>query len=122
MRKGLLTSLNFKDIVHSTDRERTAEVLLQDRKLDEKNLPPPIAYGRKNESKARNVNIGSPRYSHGACSADVPGFIISNDRQHLAASPDGIVSCKYCGTYLVKRNVFGLSETFARSLIYLCQN
>ena len=102
MRKGLLTSSKFKDIVHSTNRERTAEVLLQDQNFDEDNLPAPIAYGKKNESKARNVYIKCHRYRHRACNVDVPGLMVSSDNQHLAASPDGVVTCKYCGKYLVE--------------------
>ena len=101
-RKGIITSSNFKKVCHSTDLNRTASALILGSSLDESNLPEPIMYGRKFEKRALEIFIRSHRYRHRKCQLSDVGLIISTKYPMLGTSPDGIVNCSICGTFLVE--------------------
>ena len=101
-RTGILTSSNFKTICHSTDQSRTATTMVSGSSLNETYLPDPIIYGRKNEKKARDIFIRSHRYRHRKCQVSEVGLIVSHEDPILGTSPDGIVKCSICGTFLIE--------------------
>lgn len=103
LRKGILTSSTFHQICCSTDITKTAQSLIKPG-LDESRLPLAISFGRMYESKARNMFLKAHRFKHRHCSVDVPGLILSEDGLFpgLACSPDGIVTCKICGQFLIE--------------------
>lgn len=72
--------------------------------LDDACLPLAMSFGRMYESKARNMFMKGHRFRHRQCSVDVPGLVIYQDSSYpgLACSPDGIVSCKICGQFLIE--------------------
>jgi hypothetical protein len=55
----------------------TTNNLLKESAINEEHLPSSIEYGRKNETKARDLFIKSHRFRHRKCKVDVPGLIIS---------------------------------------------
>ena len=101
-RTGILTSSNFKTICHSTDLSRTAITLVSGNSQNESNLPEPIIFGRKNEKNARDFFIRSHRYKHRKCQVSEVGLIVSHQDPILGTSPDGIVKCSICGTFLIE--------------------
>ena len=103
MRKGLITASNFKKVCSSTDLTKTGEHLLRD-PFDNDCLPSPIQFGRRFEDKARDMYLKSHRFKHRQCQVSVPGLVLFNDEQcpFLGCSPDGVVNCKICGSFLIE--------------------
>ena len=102
-RKGLLTASTFHQICSSTNVVKTAQSLVKPG-LDESCLPLAISFGRMYEPKARNMFMKGHRFKHRQCSIDVPGLVMYQDSSFpgIACSPDGIVSCKMCGQFLIE--------------------
>ena len=111
-RNELLTSSNFKTICHSTNMDNTAKYLMKDSSINEEHLPPPIAYGRKNEPKARDLFLKAHRFRHRKCKIDVPGLIISSSDPMLGCSSDGIVDCSICGQFLIEIKCMHSQQNF----------
>ena len=101
-RQGILTSSNFKTICHTKDPGKTASALLSGTSLDESNLPEPLVYRRRNENKARDMFIKTHRYRHRKCEVSEVGLIISHEHPYIGTSPDEIVKCSICGTFLIE--------------------
>lgn len=101
-RVGLLTASNFRLFCHCRDGAHTATSLLQKQDFNPNVLPPPIAYGRKHEETARQMFIKGHKYRHRNCSVTVPGLIVSSSCPFLGCSPDGLVTCKFCGDFLIE--------------------
>lgn len=124
MRKGLLTASNFHQICCSTDSVKTATLLLKGASLNDNCLPAAILFGRRYESKARELFLKGHRFRHRHCSVDVPGLVISGQTPFLACSPDGIVECKMCGRFLIEVKCFFKYKCFypnnALSLSNIC--
>ena len=128
-RHGILTSSNFKTICHSTDPDKTAATLLSGTSLDESNLPEPLVYGRRNEKKARDMFMKTHRYRHRKCEVSEVGLIISHEHPYMGTSPDGIVKCSICGTFLIEvkcmyrnRNFFPKPALLAAKICELDEN
>ena len=60
MRKQVLTASTFKTVCHSVDLQKTAQSIVAPRSLDEKCLPAPLQYGRKNEKKSKGALYNKP--------------------------------------------------------------
>lgn len=103
IRKGILTASTFHQICCSTNGVKTAQSLIKPG-LDEACLPLAVSFGRMYESKARNMFIKGHRFRHRHCSVDVPGLVIYQDSSYpgIACSPDGVVTCKICGQFLIE--------------------
>ncbi len=101
-RNGVLTSSNFHTICHTRDGFEKALSLLQGSKLNEQSLPLQIQFGRQYEDKARNMYLSCHKFTHRKCKVEVPGIIFSKKDPFIASSPDGIISCEKCGTFLVE--------------------
>jgi hypothetical protein len=106
MRDGLLTASKIKKVLQSTNYKATAESLLKPDRFGDQNLPPPVAFGRQHEDKARDCFLKCHRLSHKRqrLQSRVPGLILSPTpaEAFLAASPDGVASCKESGKFLVE--------------------
>ena len=107
-RKGLITASKVKLIHACGDNEKMALNLMGGSTLNEDNLPEPIKFGRNYEQKARDLFLKSHRYlyHHHKRTLRVPGLVISDTTAFLGASPDGIVSCKHCGKFLIEVKCF----------------
>lgn len=102
VRKGLITASKVKTICHCVDGRKTAEKILESKVFYGDDVPDAIKYGRNNESKALKMFVRTHRYHHRNCSFYQPGIFLSESEPFLAASPDGIVTCKHCGKFLVE--------------------
>ena len=112
MRRGLLTASKFKEILHSRNQDITATNLLKDSGINENALPESIAYGRKNESKAREMYARNHKYQQKKSVLIVPGLVISQSNCFLAASPDGLIKCEICGDFLIEIKCFSKYRGF----------
>ena len=119
-RKGLITASKVKLIYACRDNEKMALNLMKGSTLNEENLPEPIKFGRNYEQKARDLFFKSHRYHHHKCTLRVPGLVISDTTAFLGASPDGIVSCKHCGKFLIEVKCFHSNRNFYPRAAMLC--
>ena len=101
MRNGIVTASNIKSVCSSTNMDKTAE-RFQDDKSFESNLPEPILFGRKYEDAARNKFMKQHKFLHRKCKCRETGLYIDNTMAYIGASPDGIVTCNTCGTFLIE--------------------
>ena len=63
---------------------------------------PSLKWGRQNEATARKQYVAQHSQQHTNLQVQLCGLHISTDHPYLAASPDGIVSCDYCGEGLLE--------------------
>ena len=119
-RKGLITASKVKLIYACRDNNKMALNLMKGSTLNEDNLPEPIKFGRKYEQKARDLFLKSHRYHHHKCTLRVPGLVVSDTTAFLGASPDGIVSCKHCGKFLIEVKCFHSNKNFHPRAAMLC--
>ena len=101
VRRGILSSSRFKEICNTKD-----DVIKSFRLLDTPSVSvkaKPVQYGVKNEGKARRLFIKQHRFKgHERAKVSVPGFILSSDIPYIGCSPDGIVKCPKCETFLIE--------------------
>ena len=102
MRRGILTASAFSSICHSRDDFEKALTLIRGSTISTDLPPAAVQFGRNKENKARMLFIKSHRYQHRKCSIQVPGLIISTSHPYLGCSPDGIVKCSICKTFLIE--------------------
>ena len=102
MRKQVLTASSFKTVCHSVDLKKTAQSIVAPRSLDDKCLPAPLQYGRKNEKKARGLFTTSHRFQHKKCVVKETGLFFSTTIPYLGCSPDGIADCCVCGRFVLE--------------------
>eukprot|EP00794_Sanderia_malayensis_P001307 gene1307-1447_t len=78
--------------------EKLATRLLKGDSLEKyKSLPSQILYGRENEHEARNEYMNFMSRTHQNFEGRLSGLVICKENRFIAASPDGIRSCKCCG-------------------------
>ena len=58
---------------------------------------PAIKWGQNNESVAKKLFISAMEELHENFRVEDVGFVISEEKQFIGASPDGIVTCDCCG-------------------------
>ena len=103
-RKGMITASKFYEATHmlaTTKPDRFVKNILFGNDLGE-NLPAPLRYGIQNENCARKMFIKSHKKIHQLVTIDDQGLTISDSHVFLGASPDGLVTCKQCGKFLLE--------------------
>ena len=116
MRQKLLTCSSFKTICHSTNGTKTAVALLNGPACDQSNPPVHIRFGQCFEAVARDQFMKAHKHNHQSCRLDVPGLCMNTEYPFLAASPDGILSCKECPQALVEIKCLSSKRNFNPSL------
>ena len=111
-RKGLVASTKLHDVFTrqatiDKDSSKTgsslARKIVDGGDLDQySKLPLQIEYGRVHEAEARKEYTKLMMATHENCSIRLSGLAINEAYPFLAASPDGIRTCKCCGTSLVE--------------------
>ena len=102
-RKGRVTASNFKKIANmrsTTDPQNVLKLLLEGTEFDV--VPKPLAWGKKKEIVAQNLFLRSHRSEGHKFHFRTVGLCISQEQIYLGASPDGIVDCEQCGTFLLE--------------------
>lgn len=104
-RKGMLTASKFYRVSHmkpSTNPDRfVTSLLLGDSSYGE-NIPAPLKWGQQNEVIARKLFMKEHKKNHQHVEFEDQGLVISDNHVFLGASPDGLVSCKQCGKFLLE--------------------
>lgn len=101
-RRGRITASSFHDVYAL--KRTTSPIPLCNRLLNPKDLSmiPAIKWGNDNEGLARQqyVNELSPRHENLRCKPS--GLVVNPRYPHLGASPDGVISCSCCGTWILE--------------------
>jgi hypothetical protein len=61
-----------------------------------------ITYGKEHETVAREMYVNQCKKTHSKLKVRESGLVIDSRNAHLGASPDGLVSCKCCGSGLLE--------------------
>ncbi|XP_046567599.1 uncharacterized protein LOC124275939 [Haliotis rubra] len=104
MRKGMVTTSNFKRVCtradsfeknNNIDCSNLVKCLLHDsRSIDNSNVPSSIVWGRKKESKAKEMYKQIERRRHKKLSVKIKGLLIDKENPFLGTSVDGTVECQ----------------------------
>eukprot|EP00112_Aurelia_sp_Birch-Aquarium-sp1_P013301 Seg2818.2 transcript_id=Seg2818.2/GoldUCD/mRNA.D3Y31 product="hypothetical protein" protein_id=Seg2818.2/GoldUCD/D3Y31 len=111
-RKGLITSTKLQDVVSrqtNIDKDpmksgdSLARQILEGGNLNKySKLPVQIEHGRVHENAARKEYTKLMVTTHENCHIESSGLVINKTNPFLAASPDNIRTCKFCGTSVVE--------------------
>ncbi|XP_067665894.1 uncharacterized protein [Haliotis asinina] len=104
MRKGMVTSSNFKRVCTRADAfeknknidcSKLVKCLLHDSlSTDISNVPSAIVWGKKRESKAKEMYTQIERRRHTKLSVKIKGLLIDKENPFLGTSVDGTVECQ----------------------------
>ena len=116
MRENLLTPSSFKTICHSTNGTKTAVALFNGPTFDQSNPPVHIRFGQRFEAVARDQFMKAHKYNHQSCKVNIPCLCMNTEYPFLAASPDGVLSCKEGPQALVEIKCLSSKRNFNSSL------
>ena len=104
-RQGMITASNFKKVYSrrdTTDPAALVKYLIEGTHFKYGALPDAIKWGKTKESVARAMFVRIHSQEHGKLVYKEQGLIIDTDIPFLGASPDGLISCKSCGEFLIE--------------------
>lgn len=103
-RKGRITASLFPSVLHFKFHDDTTNYIL--RKIidscNEQISSAPIQHGIIYEPIARQQYINNEKMRHSKFSVKQCGLFVDNTLPYIGASPDGVVTCKCCGTGLLE--------------------
>ena len=107
-RKWRITASNFKDVCTKVDSLAKArgpvkppttplvpKLVLWWQDIDH---IPSVWWGKEKENEACNEFYAGPLSKHQNCKLTESGLCVLKDKPYIGASPDGIMTCSYCGT------------------------
>lgn len=103
-RVGRITASKFGDVCKAKLIKPTASLvksIMQDNKFDSSKVPA-LQWGISNECVARESYLQSQGIEHDNLEYRPAGLHIHTSYSYLAASPDGVISCKCCGEGLIE--------------------
>jgi len=101
-RRGRITASLFHDVY--VLKPTTSPASLRDRLLKPKDLSsiPAIKWGINNEDRLWQQYIDEISLHHENLCCEPCGLVVNPRYPYLGASPDGIITCKCCGTWLLE--------------------
>ena len=66
------------------------------------NIPAPLKWGQRNEAVGKKLFMKGHKAIHNHVEFEEQGLYISDTYPFIGASPDGLISCKICGKFLIE--------------------